>query len=94
MHNIENEKLWVNGVIETANIFDLVLISDDLFSRAQFYYKLGSCENIDAEELSVNWLVDGNIVMTGENYIAWNNVPTVNQWAYNWAASELNLTII
>lgn len=94
MHKVVNQKLWVNGVIETANIFDLVLVSDDLFSRAQFYYKLGYCENFEDENLSVNWLVDGNIVMTGENYTTWNNVPNVNEWAYNWAASELNLTIL
>ena len=35
-------------------------------------------------------LVDGNLTMTGEAYTQW----TIDQYAWDWVAAQLNLTII
>lgn len=39
-------------------------------------------------------LVQGNITMDGTNYQTWDSTPSANQWAYEWAATKLNLTLI
>ena len=31
--------------------------------------------------------------ISGQDYLDWSSAVDVNEWAYNWAATQLNLTI-
>ena len=94
MEHIQPVTLWIGGVTKTANVFSLSSVADDLRTFAQFYYRLGSETLQPGDELSIQWLQDGNLTINGEDYQQWNGDPDANQWAYNWAAQQLNLTII
>lgn len=39
-------------------------------------------------------LVSGNINMDGEDYQTWDSSVSANEWAYNWAATKLNLVLL
>lgn len=39
-------------------------------------------------------LVQGNLTMDGQDYQDWDSTTSANEWAYNWAASKLNLVLI
>lgn len=66
----------------TATILNAYCINDNLINSATFYYAL-------LTETMVN-LSQGNLTMTGEDYAAWQT----NQYAYDWIAEQLNLTIV
>jgi hypothetical protein len=94
MQHIQPVTLWIQGTAKTANVYDLSIVNDDLSTRASLYYKLGN-ETVPAEgEPSIIWLQDGNLTITGQDYQDWDADPSANEWIYNWAANQLNLTII
>ena len=66
----------------TATLLNAYCINDNLNNAATFYYALLS----DAQ----SQLSQGNLTMTGQDYNDWQT----NQYAWDWVASELNLTII
>jgi len=75
--------IWYNGKNYTATIFSLNCINDNLKDSAIFYYQL-----LDANLLQ---LTQGNLTMALPDYTTdW----TTNDAAYNWAATQLGLTII
>ena len=39
-------------------------------------------------------LTFGNLTLQGEEYQTWDADPSANEWAYNWAAAQLNLVLI
>lgn len=39
-------------------------------------------------------LVSGNLYISGQDYQDWDASPSANQWAYEWSAAKLNLTLI
>ena len=87
MKVIEPVKIWNAGGSKEAIYFDLVCKYDDLKTYATFYYYLYAA---DMELLAS---VGGNqpaLTMTGDIYFGW----TDNEYAYDWAANELNITII
>jgi hypothetical protein len=65
----------------TASILNAYCINDNLSNSATFYYALLS----DTQ----SQLQQGNLTMTGEDYIGW----ATNDYAYNWVASEIDVTI-
>lgn len=81
MKAINAVQVWKNGEEKQANMFNLVLINDDLATNANFYYQL-----LAANEQ----LTDGNCSMSGKDYLDWNGS---NDAAYNFVAWKLNLTI-
>ena len=91
---IQPVSIWFQGTTKCANVFFLISVSDDLSSRASFYYRLLS-ENITGLD-NKNWeiLQEGNLTIDGEAYELWDSNPSANQYAYNWAAEQLNLIII
>jgi hypothetical protein len=93
MAQIQPVTLWIQGTTKTANVFDLSIVNDDLATRAVLYYRLGS-ETTTEENSSTAWLQDGNLTIDGESYQNWDADPSANEWIYNWAALQLNLTII
>lgn len=74
--------MWHNGASKNATVLSLSCINDNLKNSAFFYYKL-----MDSD---MTMLADGNLTMSGAAYDGWET----NEYAYDWAASQLNLTII
>ena len=91
---IQPVTLWIQGTTKSANVFILIIVTDDLSSRAVFYYRLGSETITDLGNKNLEILQDGNLTIDGESYEQWDSNPSANQYAYNWAAEQLNLIII
>lgn len=72
---------WANGQVVEATILDAYAIQDNLTSSATFWYGIFD----DAMEQ----VSQGNLVMTGSDYTAYQT----NQYAWDWIASTLKLTI-
>jgi hypothetical protein len=87
MKLINAVSIWDNGQVKEAKILNAYAVNVTLGTSATFYYQLFS-ENVD---LSFGQqLAQGNLRMTGEAYAQWE----VDAYAWDWVASELNLTII
>jgi hypothetical protein len=95
---IEPINLWISGEIKIAEWFELFSSYDNLKSTAVFKYKLYENKNEDEDEIygRDTSIVSGTLSMSTEEYENWasQSGDNVNDWAYNWAASKLNLTII
>jgi hypothetical protein len=86
MKLINAVSIWDNGQVKEAKVLNAYAVNVTLGTSATFYYQLLS-ENVD---LSVGQqLAQGNLSMTGEAYAQWE----VDAYAWDWVASELNLTI-
>jgi hypothetical protein len=86
MKLINAVSIWDNGQVLEAKILNAYAVNVTLGTSATFYYQLFS-ENVD---LSFGQqLAQGNLRMTGEAYAQWE----VDAYAWDWVASELNLTI-
>lgn len=82
MKQISPVTSWINGQSVQATILNAYAINVALGVSATFYYNL-----VDGNMAPV---AQGNLVMTGEAYAQW----TVDQYAWDWIAQQLNLTII
>jgi hypothetical protein len=93
MKKIEAVTIWKNGESQEANLLNAYIINDNLQSSCSFYYSLcASGEGTEAMPLVIGQtLAEGNIAMTGEDYLAWDNS---NEAAYVYIAEKLNLTLI
>lgn len=85
MKQIQPIQIWVNGQQQTASLLNLIIINDNLLNSATFYWQL-----LDAD---ASKLADGNLTMGEPQYDQWGTSSDVNQWAYEWAATELNITL-
>jgi hypothetical protein len=81
MKTISPVAIWDNGQVLEATILNAYCINDNLSTSGTFYYSLLSS--------SSQQLTQGNLTMTGEEYQAWQT----NEYAYDWVAEQLNLTI-
>ena len=82
MKTIQPISIWVNGKTDSATIFSLTCINDNLLNSATFYYQL--------KDETLLTIADGNLTMALPDYETdW----ATNDAAYNWAASQLGLTI-
>jgi len=86
MKQIQPFTLWVNGQQQTATLFNLIIINDNLLNSATFYWQL-----LDADAVK---LADGNLTMGEPDYDVWGSTADVNQAAYDWAASKLSITLV
>ena len=88
---------WQNGQEKLGTEFNLRIINDNLLDSATFYYNICSEEVSHLEEevkvidSYAQQLVDGNLIMTPDEYLKWDNS---NEGAYVWAADKLNLVLI
>jgi hypothetical protein len=85
MKQIQPITLWVNGQQVTASVFSLIIINDNLTNSAIFYWQL-----LDADAVK---LADGNLTMGEPDYDVWGASGDINLAAYQWAATELNITL-
>ena len=93
MKPIQPITIWKNGESQEANLLNAIIINDNLESSCSFYYSLcASGEGTEAMPLVIGQtLAEGNITMSGEDYLAWDNS---NEAAYVYIAEKLNLTLI
>jgi hypothetical protein len=82
--------IWYNGQSKSASELDARIIFDDLATTAQFFYELKEV----VDEVSGATLSNGNISMDGQDYLDWGLSTDINQAAYVYVASKLNLTIV
>jgi len=86
MKQIQPVSIWYNGQMVQATIFNMVSTSDNLTNSATFYYALFVDPNFQ--------VADGVITMTGFDYDAYSSSPDSNSYAYQWGATQLNLTLV
>ena len=86
MKQIQPIQIWVNGADQTATLFNLIIINDNLLNSATFYW-----QRLDADAVK---LADGNLTMGEPDYDVWGSTADVNQAAYDWAASKLSITLV
>jgi hypothetical protein len=85
MKQIQPITIWVNGQQKTATLFNLIIINDNLLNSATFYWQL-----LDADDVK---LQDGNLTMGEPDYDVWGASADINLAAYQWAATQLNITL-
>ena len=86
MKQIEPISIWYNGEIKQATIFNLIGINDNLINSCIFYYQIFVSPNLA--------VADGNLTMTGADYTNYSSNPDSNEYAYQWGATQLNLTLV
>ena len=86
MKQIQPVSIWYNGQIVQATIINMTSISDNLSTQATFFYAL----YVDANFQVYN----GNLTMEGADYITYSTSTTANDYAYQWGATQLNLTLV
>ena len=86
MKEIQPVSIWYNGIMVMATIFNMTSINDNLTNSCTFYYQLFT---------DINQVVaEGNLTMTGFDYEAYSTSPDSNSYAYQWGATQLNLTLV
>ena len=86
MKEIQPVSIWYNGEMVPATILNMTSISDNLSTTATFFYQLYSAENIA--------LNNGNLTMEGTDYVNYSTNTDSNDYAYQWGAGKLNLTLV
>jgi hypothetical protein len=86
MKQIQPILIWNNGQMVAATIFNLTSISDNLSTSATFLYQLFSIDNAP--------LNNGNLTMDGTDYVNYSTNTDSNDYAYQWGAEKLNITLI
>jgi hypothetical protein len=89
MKTIEQVKVWFNGQEEEATILSANATSDNLVDSAFFYYSLMKSGTYNPMNAGLVTLASGTLNMSGDDYQAWHT----NDYAYEWVAEQLNLTI-
>jgi hypothetical protein len=82
---------WQNGTEKQANDFNLETSFDNLKDQATFKYTISE---MDVDNVIIYTLVNGSLNIEGAEYITWSSSTDANQWAYDWAAGQLNLVLI
>jgi len=93
---IEPVTIWSNGESKIAEYFQVIGINDNYESSATNYWTLFTKVVTEGVESQGEQIAQGNLIINGEDYINWGDQPAmaINEWIYNWSASQLNLTII
>jgi hypothetical protein len=94
MANIQPITTWYQGAEHQANVFTLYSTGDNLLDSASFQYQLIEEIVISSEEQNSQTLIVGQLAINGADYAQWDAEVDANAWIYNWAAGQLNLTII
>lgn len=86
MKKIQPVTIWDGGQNLEAKILNAYAVNVTLGQSATFYYSLSS----EKEDGNLgNQLRDGNLNLTGEEYLLWNT----DDFAWDYVAQKLNLTI-
>jgi hypothetical protein len=85
MKNIQPLDIWSDGITKTAVCLKLYISYDDLETRAALQYSL--CD-VDGATI-----YEGQLQITGDDYLNWGASSDSNTEAYIIAATQLNLTL-
>ena len=89
---------WQNGEEKQATVFVLTSNYDNLSTNANFQYQLNEVVTTPTPPVPAypmfNTLVNSSLSISGQDYLDWDAATDANEWAYNWAAAQLKLTII
>jgi len=85
MKLIQPVQMWHNGNFIEANAFLLVIQNGILFKNCVFQYTF-----FNITDNNILQLQQSQIEMSGQDYADWSND---DEYAYNWAASKLNIVI-
>lgn len=88
MKTIEAVPIWDNGTVQEAKILNSYGTNTTLGLQATFYYSLfstGVSGSLGSQ------LTQGNLTMSGQDYQNWGDD---DDYAWDWIAEQLNLTII
>lgn len=86
MKNIQPKQVYFNGIEIDATQFQLQSTLDNLLDTAFFSWQL-----FDANGTPV---ANGQLTMTNPDYDLWSDDANINNAAYQWAATLLNLTLV
>ena len=92
MKTIQTLNVWTKGTIKTAELFRLKVTNDDLESAADFFYELLEEDGL-VEPYIPYTVAEGNLSISGAAYTTWKADADTNEYAYTWAAVQLNLVI-
>lgn len=100
MAKITPVSIWKDGNVYQADDLSVISVSDDLKTAATFYYRLSEApvESVDGEGVRTivspgGLLADGNVSISGEDYIEWGTASDVNLAAYEYVAGKLGLSL-
>jgi len=85
MKQIQPVSIWYYGIIYQSTLFSLQSLDDNLSTNAIFLFKLLN-NNIAISQ--------GTITMNGEDYQTYSTSTDSNTYAYQWGATQLNLTLV
>lgn len=94
MANIQPVSIWYQGATRQANVFSLYSTGDNLIDSATFLYQLIELIIISPDEQTSQTLISGQLAINGADYEQWDAEVDANAWIYQWAADQLNLTIV
>ena len=83
--SIQPVQIWLKGQTIIGNNLESYSIYDNLTSESNFYYQVQN----DLQSIS-----NGNITITGDDYIVWQLSGFDTQWALSYICMKLNLTPI
>jgi len=86
MKQIQPVSIWFNGEMVIATLYNMVSINDNLSTQCSFYYQLFVNPNFQ--------VANGNLTMTGADYTTYSSSTDSNEYAYQWGATQLNLTLV
>ncbi len=91
MKTISPVTVWFNGQEVQATVLGASCMNDNLLNMATFNYQLyQEVESpLPPTPGGIVNVVNSSLTMTGEAYTNWDT----NDYAYNWIAEQLNLTI-
>jgi len=92
MKKIQSIPIWVNGQVKSGTWLGAYIINDNLTDSAQFYWWIA--ENGYEPDSIGSTLTQGNLSISGADYISWNSATDINEDAYVWIADQLGLTLI
>ena len=94
---IQPVNIWINGESKEGKYFSVICVNDNYKDYATNYWQIfDAVIDEDGIEKIGTQLSAGNLTINGQDYINWGDQPAmaINEWIYNWSASQLNLTII
>ena len=94
MKAIQPVNIWSGGQQVQANNISMYIINDNLSSSATFYYQLLNVTTDQDGNTTSSQLTQGNLTISGTDYDNWGDNGDINDEAYVWAASQLNLTLV
>ena len=92
MKQIQPLQIWDKGTLKTAEFLQVTGINDNYESSATNYWALFT----KVEDAPGEQVAQGNLTISGADYIAWGDQPAmkINEWIYNWVASQINVVIL